>query len=192
MIYGYARVSSKTQLKGNSIEEQRLLLEQNGCQEIIEEQYSGKTTDRPKFRALLERLVEGDTLVVCKLDRFARTVTEGIDTVRELFRRKIKVHVLNVGLLEDTPMGNFFITTLLAVAELERCMILERTSAGKEIARTKPDYREGRPVKYSKEQIQLAMSLLNAGNSYNKVVSMTGISKATLVRYRRRCSNQQA
>lgn len=192
MIYGYARVSSKTQLKGNSIEEQRLLLEQNGCQEIIEEQYSGKTTDRPKFRALLERLVEGDTLVVCKLDRFARTVTEGIDTVRELFRRKIKVHVLNVGLLEDTPMGNFFITTLLAVAELERCMILERTSAGKEIARTKPDYREGRPVKYSKEQIQLAMSLLDAGNSYSKVVSMTGISKATLVRYRRRCSNQQA
>ena len=190
MIYGYARVSSKTQLKGNSIEEQRVLLEQNGCQEIIEEQYSGKTTDRPKFRALLERLAEGDTLVVCKLDRFARTVTEGIETVRELFRRKVKVHVLNVGLLEDTPMGNFFITTLLAVAELERCMILERTSAGKEVARTKPGFHEGRPVKYSKEQIQLAMSLLNAGNSYNKVVSMTGISKATLVRYRRRCSNQ--
>lgn len=190
MIYGYARVSSKTQLKGNSIEEQRLLLEQNGCQEIIEEQYSGKTTDRPKFRALLERLVEGDMLVVCKLDRFARTVTEGIDTVRELFRRKVKVHVLNVGLLEDTPMGNFFITTLLAVAELERCMILERTSAGKEIARKKPDYREGRPVKYSKEQIQLAMSLLDAGNSYSKVVSMTGISKATLVRYRMAFKNK--
>ena len=190
MIYGYARVSSKTQLKGNSIEEQRLLLEQNGCQEIIEEQYSGKTTDRPKFRALLERLVEGDMLVVCKLDRFARTVTEGIDTVRELFRRKVKVHVLNVGLLEDTPMGNFFITTLLAVAELERCMILERTSAGKEIARTKPDYREGRPIKYSKEQIQLAMSLLDAGNSYSKVVSMTGISKASLVRYRRAFKNK--
>ena len=190
MIYGYARVSSKTQLKGNSIEEQRLLLEQNGCREIIEEQYSGKTTDRPKFRALLERLVEGDTLVVCKLDRFARTVTEGIDTVRELFRRKVKVHVLNVGLLEDTPMGNFFITTLLAVAELERCMILERTAAGKEIARTKPDFREGRPVKYSKEQIQLAMSLLDAGNSYSKVVSMTGISKASLVRYRRAFKNK--
>ncbi|MBR1721758.1 MAG: recombinase family protein [Treponema sp.] len=190
MIYGYARVSSKTQLKGNSVEEQRLLLEQNGCQEIIEEQYSGKTTDRPKFRALLERLAEGDTLVVCKLDRFARTVTEGIETVRELFRRKVKVHVLNVGLLEDTPMGNFFITTLLAVAELERCMILERTSAGKEIARTKPDFREGRPVKYSKEQIQLAMSLLDAGNSYSKVVSMTGISKATLVRYRMAFKNK--
>lgn len=187
MIYGYARVSSKTQVKGNSLEEQRLQLKQNGCINIIEEQYTGKTTDRPKFRKLIEETLQpGDTLVVCKLDRFARTVTEGIATVRYLFKKRVKVHVLNVGLLEDTPMGNFFITTLLAVAELERCMIMERTRAGKEIAKTKPDYREGRPVKYNKEQIDLAMSLLKSGNSYKQVVNMTGISRATLARYKRK------
>lgn len=191
MIYGYARVSSKTQLKGNSLEEQELELKNNGCHIVIPEQHTGKTTNRPKFKELIEDTLQtGDTLMVTKLDRLARTVSEGIDAVKFLFKKGVKVHVLNVGLLEDTPMGNFFLTTLLAVAELERNMILERTSAGKEIARTKPDYREGRPVKYSKEQIELAMTLLSAGNSYSKVVSMTGISKATLVRYHRRCSNQ--
>ena len=186
MIYGYARVSSKTQLKGNSLEEQEKELLANGCVKVIPEQHTGKTTNRPKFTKLVhETLKNGDTLMVTKLDRLARTVTEGIEAVRFLFSIGVKVHVLNVGLLEDTPMGNFFLTTLLAVAELERNMILERTIAGKEIARTKPGYREGRPAKFTKEQIALAMSLLTSGNSYTKVASMTGISKATLVRYRR-------
>lgn len=187
MIYGYARVSSKTQLKGNSLEEQELELRNNGCQVVIPEQHTGKTTNRPKFKELIEKTLEsGDTLMVTKLDRLARTVSEGINAVKFLFSKGVRVHVLNVGLLENTPMGNFFITTLLAVAELERSMILERTAAGKEIARQKPDFREGRPAKFSQEQVLLAMTLLNAGNSYSKVVSMTGISKATLVRYRRR------
>lgn len=190
MIYGYTRVSSKTQLKGNSLEEQEKELLANGCQIVIPEQYTGKTTDRPKFKKLLEETLQfGDTLMVTKLDRLARTVTEGIEAVRFLFSKGVKVHVLNVGLLEDTSMGNFFLTTLLAIAELERNMILERTSAGKEIARTKPGYKEGRPVKYSKEQIEHAMSLLKDGNSYSRVASLTGISKATLVRYHRRFDN---
>ena len=185
MIYGYARVSSKTQLKGNSLEEQTEALRKYGCQEIIDEQYTGKTVKRPKFDYLInETLHPGDMLVVTKLDRFARTVSEGIETIKFLFSKKVKVHVLNVGLLEDTDMGKFFIAILLAVAELERNMIMERTRAGKEIAKTKPDYREGRPVKYSKEQIHLAMSLLRSGNSYKKVVQMTGISRATLARYK--------
>ena len=76
-------------------------------------------------------------------------------------------------------MGNFFITTLLAVAELERNMIIERTQAGKEIARTKAGFREGRPP-LPREKIQLAISLLD-NHSYREVEAMTGISKATLV-----------
>jgi DNA invertase Pin-like site-specific DNA recombinase len=97
---------------------------------------------------------------------------------------KVKVHVLNVGLLEDTAMGNFFITTLLAVAELERNMIVERTQAGKAIARTKDGFREGRPP-LPEGQLQHAMNLLQE-HSYNQVVTMTGISKSTLIRARRR------
>lgn len=186
MIIGYARVSTKTQVKGNSLEEQKSELLQHGCIQVIEEQYTGKTTDRPKFRKLIENILQpGDTLVVSKLDRFARSVSEGIATVRYLFRKKVKVYVLNVGLLEDTPMGNFFLTTLLAVAELERCMIMERTLAGKEIAKTRNGYREGRPPVH-KEKLALAMRLIDEEHySYRKAAEITGVGLSTIVRYRK-------
>lgn len=183
MIYGYSRVSAKGQLKGNSLEEQHTELERNGCEVIIEEQFTGKTTSRPKFEELVtNQLQHGDTLIVTKLDRFARSVSEGISTIRYLFDKGVKVHVLNVGLLENTAMGNFFITTLLAVAELERNMILERTAAGKDIARTRNGFKEGRPT-IPKAKIELAMSLLDS-HSYKEVSEMTGISVATLARYK--------
>lgn len=183
-IYGYARVSSKKQLHGNSIEEQTITLKANGAITITTEQYTGKTTSRPKLQKLLDSLQPGDTLIVTKLDRLARNVSEGIDLIRALFQKKVKVHVLNIGLLENTSMGNFFVTTLLAVAELERNMIIERTQSGKEIARTKAGFREGRPP-IPKEKIQLAITLLEK-HSYKEVEMMTGISKATLVRYHRK------
>ena len=190
MIYGYARVSAKTQLKGNSLEEQHAELKRNGCEVIVEEQFTGKTTSRPKFEELvMNQLQHGDTLIVTKLDRFARNVTEGIATIRYLFDKGVKVHVLNVGLLENTAMGNFFITTLLAVAELERSMILERTAAGKEIARTRNGFKEGRPA-VPKAKIALAMSLLD-NHSYKEVSEMTGISVATLARYRKKHLDSQ-
>jgi Site-specific recombinases, DNA invertase Pin homologs len=98
--------------------------------------------------------------------------------------------VLNVGLLEDTAMGNFFLTTLLAVAELERSMIIERTQAGKEIAKTKEGFKDGRPAKYNKYQLEHAMQLLAEGNSYTQVEHMTKISKSTLIRYKRNQAQQ--
>ena len=70
MIYGYARISSKTQLKGNSLEEQELELKNNGCHIVIPEQHTGKTINRPKFKELIEDTLQtGDTLMVTKLDR---------------------------------------------------------------------------------------------------------------------------
>lgn len=185
MIYGYARVSTKKQINGNSIEEQVNRLKMEGCEFIVEEQFTGSTTDRPKFEQLINDLQHGDKLVVTKLDRFARNVTEGIEVVRTLFARGVKVHVLNVGLLEDTSMGNFFLTTLLAVAELERNMIVERTQAGKEIAKTKDGFKDGRPRKYNDYQLRHAMELLQT-HSYSDVEQMTTISKSTLIRYRRK------
>ena len=189
MIYGYARISAKVQLKGNSLEEQKNELRKNGCQVIVQEQFTGKTTARPKFEDLiLNQLKPGDTLVVTRLDRLARNVTEGVSTIRGLFAKNVRVHVLNVGLLENTAMGNFFITTMLAVAELERCMILERTAAGKEIAKTRDGFKEGRPP-IARAKIELAMGLLDE-YSYKKVAEMTGISVATLARYRRKMKDE--
>ena len=183
MFYGYARVSTKKQVKGYSLEEQTDRLKNEGCDVIVEEQFTGSTTQRPKFEMLINKMVAGDTLMVTKLDRFARNVSEGIEIIRSLFQRNIKVHILNVGLLENTAMGNFFITTLLAVAELERAMIYERTLAGKEIARTKNGYREGRP-RVPSERLELALTL-KATHTYKEIERLTGISKSTIIRYKR-------
>ena len=79
MMYGYARVSSKKQLHGNSLEEQTATLTANGATSITAEQFTGKTTSRPKLQALIDSLQAGDTLMVTKLDRLARNVTEGIE-----------------------------------------------------------------------------------------------------------------
>lgn len=186
MIYGYARVSTATQGRdGNSLEDQVAALEKYGCQQIISEAFTGKTMARPKFQQLLETLEEGDTLVVCKLDRFARTAIEGVQTVRDLFNRGVRVHILNMGLIENTLTGNLILTVMLAFAEYERGMIVERTQTGKAVARQDPNFKDGRPKKYSPQQLQLALDLLEQGKTYRQITTMTGISKSTLFRARR-------
>ena len=139
MKYGYARVSSLVQLKGNSLEEQRQELLQAGVlpENIVEEQYSGKTTDRPLFKELISRLQPGDELICCKLDRFARNAEDGLRTVRELVERGVTVDILNLGRIDNKATGKLILTIMLAFAEFERNMILERTAAGRAIARTK-------------------------------------------------------
>jgi DNA invertase Pin-like site-specific DNA recombinase len=160
-------------------------LEKYGCQKIIKEAFSGKTMERPAFQGLLEALQEGDTLVVCKLDRFARTAIEGVQTVRELFERGVRVHILNMGLIENTLTGNLILTVMLAFAEYERGMIVERTQTGKAVARQDPKFKDGRPKKFTPEQLQLALSLLKQGKTYRQITAMTGISKSTLIREKR-------
>ena len=183
MIYGYCRVSTKGQAKdGNSLDAQEQeILSRYSDAHSYKEAYTGTTTDRPVFNEVIRQMQENDMLVVSKLDRLARNTEEGIKIVKNLFLKKCSVHVLNVGLLEDTAMGQFFITTLLAVAELERNQIIERCQTGKAIARQNPDFTEGRPKKYSRQQVQHALDLLES-HSYKQVEQMTGISKSTLIR----------
>ena len=183
MIYGYCRVSTKGQAKdGNSLDAQEQeILSRYSDAHVYKEAYTGTTTDRPVFNEVIQQMQKNDMLVVSKLDRLARNTEEGIKIVKNLFLKKCSVHVLNVGLLEDTAMGQFFITTLLAVAELERNQIIERCQTGKAIARQNSDFTEGRPKKYSRQQVQHALDLLKS-HSYKQVEQMTGISKSTLIR----------
>ena len=190
MIYGYARVSTAAQCRdGNSLEDQVAALQSYGCHQIIEEAFSGKTMERPKFQKLLEKLQEGDTLIVCKLDRFARTAIEGVQTVRGLFDRGIRVHILNMGLIENTLTGNLILTVMLAFAEYERGMIVERTQTGKAVAKQDPNFKDGRPKKFTPEQLDLGVMLLEQGKTYKQVRALTGISKSTLIRQRHRASH---
>lgn len=185
MIYGYCRVSTKGQLDGNSIEEQTSSIKSRYADaQIITESYSG-AKERPIFNDLLNRLSSDDILVVTKLDRFCRTAKEGLQYIDSLMNKGVKIHILNMGLIEDTPMGRLIATNLLAFAEFERAMIIERTQSGKAITKQNPDFREGRPPKYGKSQIRLALSLLEQ-HTYKEVETMTGISKSTLIRAKRR------
>ncbi len=181
MKYGYARVSTVNQ----DLESQLQTLENENCDKIYSEKFTGTKTERPVFTELLEMLKEGDTLVVTKLDRFARTTEHGIRTVKELFERGVKVHILNMGLVENTPTGRLIFNILSAFAEFERDMIVERTQEGKAIAKQRGDFKEGRPNKFSKKQIEHALEILK-NHSYKEVESMTGISKSTLIREKKK------
>ena len=150
MKYGYARVSTCKQAKnGNSLQDQERMLTEAGVlpENIFADSYTGTKLDRPKFDALLEVIKPGDELVVCKLDRFARSSNDGSKLVQRLVDDGISVNILNMGKADNTPVGKLMVTIMLAFAEFERDMIVERTSAGKAYAREhKEGYREGRPL----------------------------------------------
>lgn len=190
-IYGYARVSTKKQAKdGNSLEVQEAALKAAGAQKIYSDTYTGTVTDRPELESLMGILKYGDTLVVTKLDRIARSTMQGLQLVQELVKKGVTVNVLNMGALSDKPEDALRLTMFLAFAQYERDMILQRTREGKEIARQHPGYKEGRPKKYTQAQMDHAMELLGI-YSYSEVVEMTGISKSTLIRAVRYTKNEE-
>ncbi|MBJ8031756.1 recombinase family protein [Bacillus cereus group sp. N21] len=181
MKYGYARVSTLHQ----DLESQIQALQKEGCENIYSEKFTGTKANRPKFQELLSMLETGDTLVVTKLDRFARSTVDAIQTVKTLFEKGVKVHILNMGLIEDTPTGRLVFNVMSAFAEFERDMIVERTQEGKAIAKLREDFREGRPKKFNNKQIEHALSLLK-NHSYKQVEEKTGISKSTLIRAKKK------
>lgn len=184
MKYGYCRVSTKGQLDGNSIEEQTNAIQAVYTDaEIIVESYSG-AKERPLFNQILDKAQENDYVIVTKLDRFCRSTKEGLGYIDQLMNKGVKIHILNMGLIENSPMGRLIVTNLLAFAEFERAMIIERTQGGKQIAKQRADFKEGRPKKYNNKKINHALELLKS-NSYKEVEALTGISKSTLIRAKR-------
>ena len=148
MVYGYERVSTKGQAKdGNSLEAQEKQLRENGATIIFRESYTGTKKHRPELDKLMSVLKEGDTLVVTKLDRIARSTVHGINIIEELLAKGVTIHILNMGKFDTSPVGKLMRTIFFAFAEFERDMIVERTSEGKAICRENdPDWREGRKV----------------------------------------------
>jgi DNA invertase Pin-like site-specific DNA recombinase len=185
MVYGYARVSTKGQAKdGNGLEVQEKILKEHGATKIYTDSFTGTKMDRPEFDKLLKKIEEGDTLVVTKLDRFARSVSQASELITTLIDRGIKVDVANLGVLDNSSISTLMRNILLSFAQFERDMIVERTQEGKAIARLKPDFKEGRPKVYGKKQIEHALLLLDT-SSYTQVEETTGISKSTLIRANR-------
>lgn len=187
MKYGYGRVSTLYQQKeGNGLEVQKNLLLAEGCLEenIVLEKYSSNGA-RPKFKMLLEKLQEGDTLIVTKLDRLSRSVHDGIELVNSLTDKGVRVHILNMGILDNSPAGKLIRNIFLTFAEFERDIIRERTQEGKAIARTKEGFRDGRPVVHGRKKMELAMQLLET-KTIKEVSRTLQVSESTIKRYKRK------
>lgn len=176
MKIGYARVSTFEQKLESQIE----VLKEAGAEEVFQEKFTGTTVERPQFNLVLKKLENGDTLIVTKLDRLARNTREVLEIVQSLFNRGIKVHILNIGLIDNTPTGQLIFTIFSAFAQFERDLIVTRTQEGKNFAKIHdPNFKEGRPQKFTEEQIQFAYELKQQGMTYKMIERKTGISIAT-------------
>ncbi|MGE6377046.1 recombinase family protein [Peribacillus muralis] len=187
MKYGYGRVSSVGQNLGAQIKQ----LQDAGCDAIFKEKVSGrKKEDRKQFNLLLETVREGDTIVVTKLDRFARSTKDALNTIENLNSKGVSLIVLNMGgdkIDSGSAIGKLMITVLSGIAEFEADMIKERQLEGIEEAKQRGVYK-GRPKKYTERNSKLkhALELFDNRNANHKTVkeieAITGISKATLYR----------
>ena len=178
--YGYGRVSSVgQQLNGNSLEEQEKSLRDAGAEEIVLECFTGTKIERPLFTPLLEKLKEGDTLFVTKLDRFARASDAG-KLIEELVNRGVTVNILNFGVANNSPTGKLMLNIIFSFAQYERDMIWERTQEGKMAKRAKdPNYKEGRKTIEKPENYEEYVSAVEAGDmKVTEVCEIIGISRS--------------
>ena len=145
-IYGYARVSTKGQDSyGNGLDVQLESLKERKCDYIYQETITGTKRDRPELQRMLSEIEKGDIVIVTKLDRIARSAKDGLIVIDEILGKGASVEILNMGKFDNTSLGKLTRTILLAFAEFERDIIVERTTAGKRYAREhNPNYREGK------------------------------------------------
>ena len=182
MIYGYARVSTdKQNLYGNSMTDQVAVLEQNGAMQIYKDKYTGTKMHRPEFDKMMGAVQDGDTIIVTKLDRLGRTSEGIIRLIKDLIDRDITVKVLNMGTIENTPVGRLVVTFLAGIAEFERDLIVERTAAGKAYKKLNdPDWRDGRKPMDIDETLfnELRIKVINGELSARSAAATLGVSKS--------------
>ncbi|MCR6108693.1 recombinase family protein [Salipaludibacillus agaradhaerens] len=175
MKIGYARVSTKDQ----SLDLQIDALEKYGAERIYSEKESGGKWDRAELTKCLEHLRPGDTLIVYKLDRLARSQKQLIEIADRLREEDVELLSISEQLDTHTAMGRAMFGMIGVMAELERNMIMERTAAGLAAARAR-GRRGGRP-KMNPEKVQHALALYDAQElTVAQITQETGVSKALL------------
>ena len=182
MIYGYARVSSRGQYTdGTSIDDQVRVLKENGAMQLFYDTYTGTKMHRPEFDKMMGAVQDGDTIIVTKLDRLGRTSEGIIRLIKDLIDRDITVKVLNMGTIENTPVGRLVVTFLAGIAEFERDLIVERTAAGKAYKKLNdPDWRDGRKPMDIDETLfnELRIKVINGELSARSAAATLGVSKS--------------
>lgn len=180
MIYGYARVSTKGQDKyGNGLDVQEKQLKEKGTEKIFYEAFTGTKKDRPQLNALMAEIQKGDTLVVTKLDRIARSTADGIAIIDALVEKGVILNVLNMGVFDNSAQGKLMRNIFLAFAEFERDMIVQRTQEGKDICRLNENWREGRKRKEIDGFENFLQKTKSGELSVSECCKELGISRAT-------------
>jgi DNA invertase Pin-like site-specific DNA recombinase len=178
MKIGYARVSTLEQ----NLDLQLRALEKAGCKKLFREKVSGGNRDRPQFQRMLDQIRVGDTIVVWKLDRLARSTRDLLETMETIREAGGRFRSLSEPWADTTTHAGKMIMTIFAgIAEFERDLIRERTGAGREAAR-KRGVRFGRPRKLSLDQEQLARRLVLEGKSASDIARTFNVHAATIYR----------
>lgn len=178
MLVGYARVSTKEQ----NYEMQIQALRNAGCEKIFSEKESGNSDDRREFKKVLTFLREGDTLIVWKLDRLGRSISQSSRVLETLKEKKVSVVSLIENIDTRTIFGEWLFYFASIFAEMERNSIIERTKAGIKFAREQ-GVRIGRPPKMTEDNIEIIRELLKAGWTVKKIAEKLGISQSSIYAY---------
>ncbi|BCH12074.1 integrase [Mesorhizobium sp. 131-3-5] len=177
-LVGYARTSTTDQKAG--LEAQLRDLEQAGCTKVFREEISSVAIDRPQLAAVLEWVREGDTLIVTKLDRLARSVADLVSITKALKAKGAGLRILAMNLDTATPTGKLMLNLLGSIAEFERELMLERQREG--IAKAKADGKyEGRQPT-ARAKAKDVMMMRAEGKSVSDTVAALGISRASVFR----------
>lgn len=172
MLVGYCRTSTVEQVAG--FEAQKRDLTAKGCGKIFAEQLSSVDDDRPKLEAALDFLREGDTLIVTKLDRLARSMVDTLTIGKRIAEKGAKLKVLDPDIDTSTPIGNFVFQVLGSIAELERGMMLTRQREGIAKAREDGSYWGRKPsARLKADEVQ---ALHKEGLSNAKIAELCKIS----------------
>ena len=178
MLIGYARVSTQDQNPDLQMD----ALKKAGCEKVFVEQRSGAARNRPALIEALNFMREGDTLVVWKLDRLARSLKQLLETVEDLEQRGVGFQSLTEQMDTTTAGGKLVFQIFGALAEFERSLIRERTNAGLAAARERGRV-GGRPRKLSDSDIAKAKAMLKDPDIMVKDVAETlGVDPSTLYR----------
>ncbi|MEN8131143.1 MAG: recombinase family protein [Pseudomonadota bacterium] len=181
MLIGYARVSTVDQ----NPELQTEALSAAGCERIFTEKASGSHKDRPQLKATLDYMRAGDTLVVWKLSRLARSLKQIIETTHDLEKRGIELKVLTQNIDTSTPEGRLFFHMTAAFDEFQRELIVENTRAGLNTARKK-GRKGGRPPRMTKDKIRTAEAMLKDTENYSfisDIIAHLGVGRTTFYRH---------
>lgn len=177
-LIGYARVSTEDQ----SLRLQTDALKAAGCSIIREEKKSGAAKIRPELDMAIKDLRPGDTLLVWRIDRLARSGRELYARLEQIEQAGAGFKSLQEGFDFSTSTGRFVLGILGLVAELERQMTIERTKAGMEALR-KRGFMLGRKQEFSAKKQARAVAMVRSGKTVEQVAGALRISKATFYGY---------